>query len=157
MLAGRKMQFVAHPEQKILGLFQLRDIRGIDNTREGQAIEIFNFKFGARDPASGLNIPKPAFAFLDIGLEQVDRAPKLFMPSAILFELFADESFEAFFYQPRFDSLFEVLIKSVIAAEKTGIEKRSSDFHVNLRKAHTFGDAACRVTDLKPGVPERIE
>ena len=71
------------------------------------------------------------------------------MPSSVLFEFFADKSFEPLFYQPRLDSFVEILIKRVIAAQKSAIEKRRSHFHVDLSKAHAFGDASRRVTDFE--------
>src|SRR5678816_2789129 len=151
------MQFIAHPEQKILRLFELRDITRVDHARERQPVEIFYFELGTRNPTGRLNIAQTALTFLDVGLEQINRAAELFMPSSVLFELFADKSFDPLFYQPRLDSFSEILVERVIAAQKPGVEKRRAHFHVDLRKAHAFGDAACRVPDLQPGVPKGIE
>src|SRR4029079_59548 len=116
VLAGGKMQFIAHPKQKILGLFQLRDVARLDDVRTRQPVEIFYFQVGARDPTGRLNVAQAAFALLDVGLEQINRAAELFMPSPVFCELLADKSSDTFFYQPLLDFLFEVLRKRVITA-----------------------------------------
>ena len=79
------MQFIAHPQQKILGLFRAARYRvALTMPVERQRIEILGFELGARDPAGRLNIAKAALAFFDVGLEQIDRAAELFMAGAIL-------------------------------------------------------------------------
>src|ERR1044071_23806 len=116
VLAGGKMQFIAHPKQKVLRLFQLRDVPQLDDVRTRQPVEILYFQGGARDPTGRLNVAQATFALLDVGLEQINRAAELFMASPVLGELLADKSFDAFFYQPLVDFLFEVLGERVITA-----------------------------------------
>src|SRR5581483_11008414 len=157
VFAGGEVKLVAHPEEKILGLLQLRDIGGADDAVQRQGFDVLNLETGARDPARGLQIAQPALAFLYVGLDQIDRAAKLLVAQARFFELLADKALDAVFHQARLDLFLEVFVQRKIAAEKARVEQRGAHFHVALGQAHAVGDAPGGVADLKAGVPQGVE
>ena len=157
VFAGREVQLVAHPQQKILRLFQVRDIRRADDAIERKRVQILDSELGARNPPRRLNVSKPPFSFFDFRLKQINGTAELFVARAILFELLAHEPFHPFCDQARLGLLFKVFVESIVTTEKTRIQEGRAHFHVACRQPHAFADAPSGMADLQRRVPQSIK
>ncbi len=157
MSAGGEVQLVAHPEQKVLGLFELGDVGGVDDAVEREAVQILRLELGAGDPLGGLNVAQTTLPFLDLRFEQIDRAAVAPVAQPAFVKLLAHESADALFEQFGLDDFLEFAVERKIAAQKSRVEQRRADFHVLLAQAHAIGDGARGVSHLQAAIEQSVE
>ncbi len=154
---GEIMQVHAHVPQEgfrlLEGLvFVLGEDVVLDEVRRVvDTIEIF------ADPVERLQVPQPALAFLDVGLDQVAAFALMVMALVALGQLGLDEILARAGGDVRPEFLAQLVVEFLVARQITRFQKGGADGDVLLGQPHAFGQRARGVPDLQPQVPQHVE
>ncbi len=157
MAPGQKMQRVAHPPQKIARLDHLGRLRLGDDGLLHQLFERMNFVFDLGEPHRSVQIAQPAFAVLDLRLEQIDRIAILGVAFATFVELGGEELVLVAIEDVGDEQLVQIGVKLFVAAQKSRVEDRGFFFQVLIREPHAFLGRANAVPDDQARVPQRMQ
>ena len=157
MAAGREVERVANLPEKVARFEHRGDLALGDDPLLHDLAQAPDLELDARDPKRRVQVAKPALAFLDMRLEEVDRAAVLRMPLCGLLERLLDEAVGVASHDVGLDDPIEVQGELGIAAQEAGVEQRGLHLKVPRGEASALRHAAHRVADLQAGVPEAVE
>src|SRR6516225_2263035 len=115
------------------------------------AIDVFG------DPVERVQVALPAFAVLDVGLDQITRLAGAPVALLALGELGGDEFRRGALHDLLIEACDQFVVKLVVAEEIARLEHGGANGHVGLGLADAFVDRARGVADLEPHVPKAIE
>ena len=104
-----------------------------------------------------MDIAQATLTVFDVGLQKINRPAVAFMTRPIFRQLFLDKSINSSLDHASFDGLVKLLVEVDISAQVASVQEGGLYFHVRSRQRQGFFDRASGVTNLKPGVPQRIE
>ncbi len=109
------------------------------------------------DPVEGLQVAQPAFAFLDVGFDQIAAFALTHMARVTFRQLGFDEILSAAGgdFAPEF--LAQIVEQPAITAEIAGFQQGSADGDVLLGEADAFTQRTGGVADLQTKIPQHIQ
>ena len=113
---GQEMQRIAHPPEKVARFDHFGRFGLGDDGLLHQLFERMDFVFDLGQPHRGVKIAQPAFAFLDLRLEQVNRIAVLGVTFAAFFELGGEELVLVAIEHVGDEQLVEIGVKLFVAA-----------------------------------------
>ena len=153
----QQVQMLAYRPQKIFRPPERSKFLAGKNFLEDQAGDILDPVQEPRQPEQGMEVPKPPFALLQVGLHYVARvshplvAPVPFLQLVLdkLPSLAGDDFFPEFFLK-----LFKQLF---FTRQIAGIQQRCLDADVAFRHLDAVIPGAQRMADRQPQIPQHLE
>ena len=109
------------------------------------------------DPQQRMEIAEPAFALLDIGLEQKARIADPLVPMVALRELRLDEVGTVILDDLASVGARQLIKELLVAPEEACLQKRRANGEIILRQLDALLHRARRVADLEAEIPEAID
>ncbi len=104
-----------------------------------------------------MQVTQPAFAVLDVGLDQVARLAAAAMTLFALHKLGGDEFGGAALHDLPVEPRHHLVEQGTVAEQKPRLQEGSADRHVRLRLADALVDRPRRMADFESHVPQAVE
>ncbi len=154
---GEEVHVAAHRPQEILAAAEQHVFGSVEDALLDQLFRLAHPVDVFRDPEQRVQVAQPAFAILDVRLDQIAGLPGAAVALLAFGELGGDEF--------RGGALRHVLVETgdhlveqlAIAQQEARFEDGGADGDVGLGLPDALVDRARRVSNLEPHVPEAIE
>ena len=154
---GDEVHVAAHPPQEFLAAAEQPKLRagkqaGVDQVGGlAHAVDVFG------DPEQGVEVAQPAFALLDVGLDDEARASGAGQPAVAFGELRGDEFRRRVLDDLGIEARQQRLEERRVADDEARLEHGGADRHVVAGLPEAFVERARRVPDLLAQVPQDVE
>ncbi len=154
---GDDVEMAAHRPQEALGALELAKLVGgeqpdVDQLRHGlHPIGIFG------DPEEGVEVAKPAFSFLDVGLDDIAAVAHPAVPRLALLQFLDDEGARLGAHHLGPEARAHFVEQALVAPEVARLQQGGADRMVAGRGGNQLVDRAAGMADLQAQVPEQIE
>ena len=155
--AGEEVHVAAHRPEKIAAapepavFARIVDAVIDELLALAHAIDVFG------DPVERVQVAQPAFAVLDVGLDQIAGLAGAAVALLALGELGGDEFRAGSLHDLLVEARDELVVQLAVAEQKARLQQPGADGHVGLGLPDALADRARGVADLEPHVPQAIE
>ncbi len=155
--AGNRVKVAAYRPQPVFGTQELGQLALGQQARLheiGKAphpVDIF------ADPEERVKIAQAALALLHIGFDDIARIAHAFVPRIALGELVGDKLARGERENLADEAFRRFVVNLAVAPDEARFQQGGADGEIVLGEAHRLIDAARRLADLEPQIPQRIE
>ena len=151
------MQVTAYGPQKILRLDEPGSGGGADHPGLDQILDSDHAVLIPGDPKQQMQIPKTAFAFLDVGFQHIADIAHAFVALIAFLQLGLEKFVGGSLHHAGLKFLDQIGVKILIAPQPAHFQKRRADGHVFLGVADALFRRSGRLSDLQTQIPQQIQ